>query len=140
MAEKKHETLFGQGTLNTAFAQYFIKDSFLNPLANADGVDVCNVTFEPGCRNNWHIHHNAHQILLCTDGRGWYQEEGQEAVALLPGTVIDIHPGVKHWHGAQKDSWFAHVSITTPAPAGLTASHEWLEPVDDDWYDKLSEV
>jgi quercetin dioxygenase-like cupin family protein len=91
---------------------------------------VSNVTFEPGCRNNWHIHHNGYQILLVTSGEGWYQEAGKPAQLLHPGDVVTIHPGVKHWHGATKDSWFAHIAITK-------GTSEWLEPVDDEAYAKL---
>ena len=89
-----------------------------------------DVTFEPGCRNNWHIHHNGYQILLVTSGEGWYQEAGKPAQLLHPGDVVTIHPGVKHWHGATKDSWFAHIAITK-------GTSEWLELVDDEAYAKL---
>ena len=95
---------------------------------------VSNVTFEPGCRNNWHIHHKGGQILLVTDGRGWYQEWGKPARELKPGDTVDIPPEVKHWHGAAKDSWFAHIAISVPAEG---ASNEWLEPVSDEEYNKL---
>lgn len=102
--------VFGTGTANTAYAKYFIGDSFLNPLTKAeDGLFLANVTFEPGCRNNWHIHHakkGGGQLLICTAGEGWYQEYGKSAVSLVPGTVIVIPEGVKHWHGAKKDSCF----------------------------------
>ena len=105
--------VFGTGTANTAYAKYFIGDSFLNPLTKAeDGLFLANVTFEPGCRNNWHIHHakkGGGQLLICTAGEGWYQEYGKAAVSLVPGTVIVIPEGVKHWHGAKKDSWFSHM-------------------------------
>lgn len=100
-------------------------------LAKNKGVGVCNVTFEPGCRNNWHIHHKGGQILLVTDGQGYYQEWGKEAVLLKPGDVVNIPSEVKHWHGATKDSWFSHIAIEIPAQG---ASNEWLEPVDDDQY------
>lgn len=100
--------VFGTGAANTAYAKYFIGDSFLNPLTKAeDGLFLANVTFEPGCRNNWHIHHakkGGGQLLICTAGEGWYQEYGKDAVSLVPGTVIVIPEGVKHWHGAKKDS------------------------------------
>ena len=95
------------------------------------------MTFEPGCRNNWHIHHATEgggQLLICAAGEGWYQEEGKEAVSLTPGTVITIPAGVKHWHGAKKDSWFSHVAIELP---GKDCHNEWLEPVTDEEYDKL---
>lgn len=104
----------------------------LQPLA--ESLPVSNVTFEPGCRNNWHIHHKGGQILLVTDGRGWYQEWGKPARELKPGDTVDIPPEVKHWHGAAKDSWFAHIAISVPAEG---ASNEWLEPVSDEEYNKL---
>lgn len=119
--------VFGLGTSNEAYQQYFIGESYLNPLSAAEGeidVQVANVTFEPGCRNNWHIHRDGFQILLVTSGEGWYQQEGQPAQRLHPGDVVTIHDGVKHWHGATRDSWFSHVAITK-------GSSEWLEPVDD---------
>lgn len=127
------EQIFPLGEKNEAFAQYFIGQSYLAPLTK-DGVSTNNVTFEPGCRNNWHIHHKGGQILLCTAGVGWFQEEGNPARVLKPGDVVNIAPGVKHWHGAAKDSWFSHVAIAVPAEG---ASNEWLEPVSDEHYDKL---
>ena len=131
--------VFGKGNLNKAFAQYFIGDSFLNPLTNPKetAVFLANVTFEPGCRNNWHIHRAAKgggQILLCTGGRGWYQEEGKPARELRTGDVVHIPANVKHWHGAAKDSWFAHLAVEIP---GEGAGNEWREPVDDEVYGKL---
>ena len=98
-------------------------------------MPIVNVTFEPGCRNNWHIHHGAHQILICVSGKGWYQEWGKAPIPLHPGVVIDIPEGVKHWHGAQKDSWFQH--YTTHVKTGSEESNEWLEPVTDEVYNKL---
>lgn len=101
-------------------------------------VPVSNVTFEPGCRNNWHIHHGDNgggdQVLLCTAGSGWYQVEGEEPVSMIPGTVIRVQAGTKHWHGAKADSWFSHVAFITP---GENVSNEWLEPVTDEVYDVL---
>lgn len=129
---KDIKTLFPVGEENTAFAQYFIGQSYLQPLA--ESLPVSNVTFEPGCRNNWHIRHKGGQILLVTDGRGWYQEWGKPARELKPGDTVDIPPEVKHWHGAAKDSWFAHIAISVPAEG---ASNEWLEPVSDEEYNKL---
>ena len=130
--------LFGLGEPNTAYAQYFIGNSYLKPLtAPGRTIFLANVTFEPGCRNNWHIHHASKgggQILLCTNGRGWYQEWGQEARALFPGDVVFISAGVKHWHGAAQDSWFSHVAFEAP---GEDCSNEWLEPVDKEQYGKL---
>lgn len=120
--------LFGLGAPNDAFAQYFVGRSYLKRLTT-QGVPIANVTFEPGCRNNWHIHKaesGGGQILLCTDGRGWYQEWGEVARALHPGDVVVIPAGVKHWHGAAKDSWFTHLAVEVP---GEQTSTEWLEPV-----------
>ena len=112
------QNVFGTGQANTAYAKYFIGDSFLNPLTDPKcGLFLANVTFEPGCRNNWHIHHatkGGGQMLICTAGEGWYQEEGKEPVSLAPGTVIAIPPEVKHWHGAKKDSWFSHIAAEIP--------------------------
>lgn len=130
---------FGKGNANTAFAQYFIGNSFLNPLTEPQKANLflANVTFEPGCRNNWHIHHASKgggQILICTAGEGWYQEEGKKAVSLSEGTVIAIPPEVKHWHGAKKDSWFSHIAVEVP---GESTSNEWCEPVSSEEYDKL---
>lgn len=130
---------FGKGNANTAFAQYFIGKSFLNQLTEPQKANLflANVTFEPGCRNNWHIHHASKgggQILICTAGEGWYQEEGKKAVSLSEGTVIAIPPEVKHWHGAKKDSWFSHIAVEVP---GENTSNEWCEPVSNEEYDKL---
>ena len=122
-----------KGELNTAYAQYFIGNSYLAPM---DG-GMANVTFEPGCRNNWHVHHKQVQVLVCVAGRGWYQEWGKEAVELKPGVVIAIPEGVKHWHGAAKDSWMQHLTYHKDVQEG--ASNEWLEPVDDEHYQGLAE-
>lgn len=131
--------LFGIGAPNDAYAQYFTGKSYLKPLTNPkETMFMANVTFEPGCRNNWHIHKavkGGGQILLCTGGRGWYQEWGQEARALRPGDVVTIPAGVKHWHGAASDSWFSHVAAECP---GEETANEWLEPVDDTQYGKLN--
>ena len=107
----------GLGAPNDAYAQYFVGHSYLKPLGSENGVSAANVTFEPGCRNNWHIHHASKgggQILLCTAGRGWYQEWGKPAQALSAGDTVVIPPEVKHWHGAAKDSWFSHVALEVP--------------------------
>ena len=138
-AQFEAANIFGTGTENTAFAQYFIGQSFLNPLTDpkACPLFLANVTFEPGCRNNWHIHHaksGGGQLLICTAGEGWYQEEGKPAVSLTPGTVVTIPAGVKHWHGAKADSWFSHIAVEIP---GEACSNEWLEPVNDESYGKL---
>lgn len=133
-----------KGNPNDAYAQYFIGNSHLAPIqpanlamGSATAANYANVTFEPGCRNNWHIHHGAHQILICVSGRGWYQEWGKPAIALAPGMIIDIPDEVKHWHGAQKDSWFQH--LTTHLATGGEQSSEWLEPVTDEQYSKAGE-
>ena len=131
--------IFGKGRPNDAYARYFAGHSFLNPLTKAGECPIAmsNVTFEPGCRNNWHIHHAGRgggQMLICTAGEGWYQEAGKAAQSLMPGTVVYIPAGVKHWHGAKKDSWFAHIAFDLP---GEDASNEWLEPVTDEEYDRL---
>ncbi len=120
-----------RGEPNTAYAQYFIGNSYLAPY---DGGMV-NVSFEPGCRNNWHIHHNQVQVLVCVYGRGWYQEWGKPAVKLEPGVIIEIPEGVKHWHGAAKDSWMQHLTYHKDVQKG--ASNEWLEPVSDEQYGTL---
>ncbi len=126
-------SVFPMGEKNKAFAQYFVGQSYLNMLST-ERVTIGNVTFEPGCRNNWHIHHKGGQILLCTAGRGYYQEWGKEAQELHPGDVVNIPPEVKHWHGAAKDSWFAHLAVEVPAEG---ASNEWLEVVNEEDYEKL---
>ncbi len=128
--------LFPRGEANAAYAKYFVGNSWLNMLST-EGVVIGNVTFEPGCRNNWHIHHatrNGGQILLCTGGRGWYQEWGKPARELHPGDVVIIPAGVKHWHGAAKDGWFSHLAVEVP---GDDCSNEWLEAVDDASYGQL---
>lgn len=125
--------LFGLGEENTAYAKYFIGKSYLQPMTN-DGISASNVTFEPKCRNNWHIHHKTGQTLFVVSGRGWYQEWGKPAQELKAGDIVNIPEGVKHWHGAAKDSWFTHIAISVPNE-GATA--EWLEPVTDEEYNKL---
>ncbi len=131
--------VFGLGEPNVNFAKYFIGNSYLNPLTdmNKTNLFIANVTFEPGCRNNLHIHHATNgggQILICTAGNGWYQEEGKEAVSLTPGIVITIPVNIKHWHGAKKDSWFSHLALEVP---GENTSNEWCEPVIDEVYNSL---
>lgn len=139
-APEEHGGFFGQGEPNTTFAKYFIGQSYLKPLTDPKKtVFLANVTFEPGCRNNWHIHHAASgggQILLCVDGEGWYQEEGKPAQSLEPGDVVTIPPEVKHWHGAKANSWFSHIAVECP---GEDTSNEWLEPVENAWYTALEE-
>lgn len=132
----EQDVIFGRGPENTGYAEYFSGQSFLNTL-NTEGVYIGNVTFEPGCRNNWHIHHadeGGGQILLCTAGSGWYQEWGKPARALSEGDVVYIPAGMKHWHGASKESWFTHLAVAVP---GEKTSNEWLEPVSDEAYQKL---
>lgn len=132
----QREMIFPIGEPNTAYAEYFIGNSYLAPVSSQQ-VNVTNVTFEPRCRNNWHIHkatEGGGQMLIGVAGRGWYQEEGKPAVEILPGTVIHIPANVKHWHGAAADSWFAHLAFSVP---GDNTSTEWLEPVTDAQYDLL---
>lgn len=133
-----HGGFFGLGQPNTAYAKYFIGHSYLNVLTKAgDPIGISNVTFEPGCRNNWHVHHASKgggQCLIVVDGNGWYQEEGKPAQSLKPGDIVEIPANVKHWHGAKKDSWFSHLAFEMP---GEDTSNEWLEPVDDEYYNKL---
>lgn len=136
MTDNKPSGVFPLGKPNDAFAEYFIGQSYLEMLT-AEGVVICNVTFEPRCRNNWHIHHadkGGGQILLCTNGSGWYQELGKSPRKLQEGDSVIIPAGVKHWHGAAKDSWFSHLSVEVP---GENTSNEWLEPVTDAEYAKL---
>lgn len=135
---EEHGGFFGIGEPNVNFAQYFIGNSYLNPLTNPkETVFIANVTFEPGCRNNWHIHHadkGGGQLLICVDGEGWYQEEGKPAQSLKPGDVVTIPAEVKHWHGAKKDGWFSHLAVEVP---GENTRNEWCEPVTEEEYNKL---
>lgn len=134
-AKSKHEAsmLFPIGTPNDAFAEYFIGQSYLAPVSTSQ-VGIYNVTFEPKCRNNWHIHHadkGGGQILVCVGGRGYYCEWGKEPIEMNPGDCINIPAEIKHWHGAAPDSWFSHLAIEVP---GENCSNEWLEAVDDEQY------
>ena len=132
-----HGGIFGMGEPNVNFAQYFIGNSYLKLLAKTDNIFIANVTFEPKCRNNWHIHKaskNGGQILICVEGEGWYQEEGKEPQSLKVGDVVTIPANVKHWHGAKKNKWFSHLAIEVP---GENTSNEWCEKVIDEEYDKL---
>ena len=134
----QREMIFPIGEPNTAYAKYFIGNSYLAPISK-EQIPFSNVTFEPGCRNNWHIHHatkGGGQMLVCVAGKGWYQEWGKPAVQMLPGDVIHIPANVKHWHGAAADSWFAHLAFEVP---GENTSNEWLEPVTDEEYNRLEE-
>ncbi|MBQ9159755.1 MAG: cupin domain-containing protein [Methanobrevibacter sp.] len=139
MSDFEKENIFGIGVPNDAFAEYFIGQSYLNPLVDIENsaVFLANVTFEPGCRNNWHVHHaqsGGGQILICVAGEGWYQVEGEDALSLKPGMVVEIPANVKHWHGAKKDSWFSHIAVEVP---GVETSNEWLEEVSDEYYEDL---
>ncbi len=128
--------IFPIGEPNTSYARYFTGNSYLAPVST-DQIPFFNVTFEPGCRNNWHIHKaekGGGQMLVGVAGRGWYQEEGKQATEVLPGTVIHIPANVKHWHGAAGDSWFAHLAFEVP---GEKTENVWLEPVSDEEYSKL---
>lgn len=134
--EKKELSVFAAGGTNDAFAQYFVGQSYLNMLS-MEQVVIGNVTFEPGCWNNWHIHHSKKgggQILLVTAGRGYYQEWGKDARELHPGDVVNIPSGVKHWHGAAPNEWFQHLAVEVP---GEECKNEWCEPVSDEIYEKL---
>ena len=134
MTQNVDFNVWPKGELNTGYAKYFIGNSYLAPLDAEHGGPV-NVTFEPRCRNNWHIHHKSVQVLICVAGHGWYVEEGKEPLAMHPGSVVAIPAEAKHWHGAAKDSWFQHLTYMTQVGEG--ASNEWLEPVEDAEYDKL---
>lgn len=137
MTDTEFPQPFPRGEANDAFAEYFIGRSYLAPLAGGS-APLANVTFEPGCRNNWHIHHGedggGDQILMCTAGSGWYQAEGEDPVSLGPGSVIRVPAGTKHWHGAKADAWFSHLAYITP---GTNVSNEWLEPITDAVYGAL---
>ena len=135
-AEYQRSIIFPIGEPNAAFAQYFIGNSYLAPIST-EQIPFFNVTFEPGCRNNWHIHRATEgggQMLVGVGGRGWYQEEGKKPVEILPGTIIHIPANVKHWHGAAADCWFSHLAFEIP---GKNTSNEWLEPVTDEEYNSL---
>lgn len=132
----QNSIMFPIGKPNDGFAKFFIGQSYLAPLSTSQ-VGIYNVTFEPGCRNNWHIHHaksGGGQILLCVGGRGYYQEEGKAPEELNPGDVVNIKEGVKHWHGAAPDSWFSHIAVEVP---GEECSNQWLEAVSDNEYNIL---
>ena len=132
------QNVFGKGDPNVNYAKYFIGNSYLKAITDREsGFPMANVTFEPGTRNNWHIHHakkGGGQVLIVTAGSGWYQLEGKPAVSLNPGDAVVIPANVKHWHGAKKDSWFSHIAFEAP---GEGMSNEWLEPVSDEEYNKL---
>lgn len=136
--EFNEKNIFGKGNENTTYAEYFSGNSYLNPLTKTkDPLFLANVTFEPSCRNNWHIHKSKKgggQMLICIAGYGWYQEEGKDAQELKPGMIITIPANVKHWHGAQKDSWFSHIAIEIP---GEETENIWCEKVSDEKYNQL---
>lgn len=135
-AAYERDLMFPIGEPNDAFAQFFDGQSYLAPVST-EQVPFMNVTFEPGCRNHWHVHHatsGGGQMLVCVGGRGWYQEWGQPAHALEPGDVVHIPAEVKHWHGAAADSWFSHLAFEV---TGEGTSNEWLEPVDAEEYAQL---
>lgn len=133
-----HGGFFGMGEPNDGFAQYFTGNSYLNPVTKEDDpLQIHNVTFEPGCINHWHIHHASKgggQVLIGVEGEGWCQIEGQDPIKILPGTIVEVPSGAKHWHGASKNSWFSHLAFMIP---GEDLSNEWLEPVDEDFYNTL---
>lgn len=133
-----HGGFFGMGEPNDGFAQYFTGNSYLNPVTKEDDpLQIHNVTFEPGCINHWHIHHASKgggQVLIGVEGEGWCQIEGQDPIKILPGTIVEVPAGAKHWHGASKNSWFSHLAFMIP---GEDLSNEWLEPVDKDFYNTL---
>lgn len=132
--KKENVSPFPIGNINPV-SQYFIGKSYYCTLTSDKAqTDISNVTFEPGCRNNWHIHHGCQQILVCVGGEGWYQEWGKDPVLMKPGDVIEIPLDTKHWHGATKNSYFAHLSIMSNLIEG---SHEWLEAVDNEDYNSL---
>ena len=137
MTDNAFEQMFPLGEPNDAYAQYFSGNSFLAGLTDGS-TPVSNVSFEPGCRNNWHIHHGeagaGDQILLCTAGSGWYQAEGEEPIATVPGSAVRVPARTKHWHGAGAEGWFSHLAFITP---GEGVGTEWLEPVTDEIYNKL---
>lgn len=137
MTTNEFDQIFPIGPANDAYAQYFTGQSY-NALLTDGPVPVSNITFEPCCRNNWHIHHGTNgggdQILMCTAGSGWYQAAGEEPVSMVPGTVIRVPADTARWHGAKADSWFSHVAFITP---GDNVSNEWLGPVTDEEYDRL---
>ena len=132
-AAQMRNNLFDLGEPNVAYAKYFSGQSYLQSIVAPDDmvdVNISSVSFEPGCRNNWHIHHNGYQILIVTAGQGWYQEAGKPVRLLQSGDVVVIKAGVKHWHGATQNSWFTHLAVTK-------GTSKWLEPISDSDYAKL---
>ena len=136
LAEYQKTIMFPIGNTNDAYAKYFIGQSYIAPVST-EQVKIYNVTFEPKCINNWHIHKaksGGGQMLITVGGRGYYQEWGKEPIEMKPGDVINIPANVKHWHGAAPDSWFSHLAVEVD---GVETSNEWLEPVTDEEYSKL---
>jgi len=136
ITEYQKTIMFPVGNTNDAYAQYFIGQSYISPIST-EQVKMYNVTFEPKCRNNWHIHRakaGGGQILIAIGGRGYYQEWGKEPIEMKVGDVINIPANVKHWHGAAPNSWFSHIAVEVD---GVETTNEWLEPVSDDEYNKL---
>lgn len=137
-AKERHmgSMIFPIGVPNDGFAQYFTGQSYIAPVSQQQ-IGIFNVTFEPGCRNNWHIHTSdsgGGQILICVAGRGYYCEWGKDPVVMTPGDVVNIQPGVKHWHGAAPGSWFSHLAVEVP---GENTANSWLEAVSDEEYNQL---
>lgn len=133
----QNPSAFPMGEPNDGFAQYFVGQSYLAPVVEGEGVAIHNVTFEPGCRNNWHIHHNAAQVLIAVGGRGYYQLEGGDPTELKEGEAVIIPPDTKHWHGAAPSEAFAHLAFMKPVTDDAQVTNEWLEPVDADTYEAL---
>jgi len=136
LTEYQKKIMFPIGNTNDAYAKYFIGQSYIAPIST-EQVKMYNVTFEPKCRNNWHIHKAkacGGQILIAIGGRGYYQEWGKEPIEMKAGSVVNIPANVKHWHGAAPDSWFSHIAVEVD---GVETSNEWLEPVTDEEYSKL---
>ena len=137
-AQIERQDAFGVGEPNP-WGTYFTGESYLKNLTpEGYPIGAFNVTFEPGCRNAWHIHHASEgggQLLICTAGEGWYQEWGKPARSLAAGDIVAIPANVKHWHGAKSDSWFSHIGIEVP---GVDASTEWCEAVGDEEYAALA--
>ena len=134
--DRYQQTIFFPVGEENPYGQFFVGKSYLAPVST-EQIPIYHVTFEPGCRNNWHVHRarsGGGQMLICVGGRGWYQEWGREPVAMTPGTVVNIPVGVKHWHGAAQDSWFSHLAVEIPGEDG---SNEWLEEVSEEAYRAL---
>ena len=137
--DRYQQTIFFPIGEENPYGQFFVGQSYLAPVST-EQVPIFNVTFEPGCRNNWHIHHarsGGGQMLICVGGRGWYQEWGKEPVEMTPGTVVNIPVDVKHWHGAAADSWFSHLAVEVQ---GEETANEWLEPVSEEAYRALPDI